>query len=803
VVSDSGDPVQTVKTWVTWYVADVLSISGYGPNGSLPNANKGVSYGTALNIRGGRGPITATADGLPSGLSLNYGYLIQGTPTQAGTFQVGIHVADSSTPPQKLDVNLSLTVDSTLVVPSQSLKSGVIGRPYSDFVRVINGTAPLKFSGTINATGLTLNPDTGEISGTASAGYGGASVTVTDSSVPQQTANAYLNFTIYQLLSYYNGTLLDAHLNDQYNAWLQPNGGMGPYQYTLASGSLPPGLQLSNDYLTGLPTMAGEYQFGVNVKDSLNPPQSINQMFTLKVLPPRVYMDSNSSLPAATLGKAYSGKVRATKGTPPYTFALVDHWLPPGLTLATDGTISGTPQSVGLFFFNVGVTDSASPAQTNWSQYSITVSSDVLRRNDTIATATPISSGYNSASISPYADPVNIANPDTDYYKLIAVGGSTVTVNVNADTQLFDPVLELVDANGVRFKTCQDPGDDAPPSPAIPDSTPTAFDDECLNDDIILGQNRNSQLTFLVPGAAPQQVTFYAHVLDQRGDARPDLTYSMWTQGPLVTPLVITNTPVTASMNKAYSFQFQANGGTGSQTWALASGSTLPAGLSISASGVLAGTPTATGEYDFSVQVSDSATPPQTVAKSVHLTVASSMSFTTTTLPQCTTGVPYSAGLGVTGGKAPFYWSYTGSLPYNMTFDPSTGVFSGNPQTPVTYSGVVMVTSSEGYWMSQNVSIVVVAGPLSIPTTTLPDASVGWNYSILLKSNGGASGFSWSIVDGALPPGMTLSPSGTNVYILGTATTVGTYTFTLQLKDSSSPAQTATRTLTLNVVSGT
>jgi hypothetical protein len=51
---------------------------------------------------------------------------------------------------------------------------------------------------------------------------------------------------------------------------------------------------------------------------------------------------------SATVGVAYSGVIKASGGTPPYTFTLASP-LPDGLTLNPDGTISGTPTVAGTF----------------------------------------------------------------------------------------------------------------------------------------------------------------------------------------------------------------------------------------------------------------------------------------------------------------------------------------------------------------------------------------------------------------------------------------------------------------------
>jgi len=71
-----------------------------------------------------------------------------------------------------------------------------------------------------------------------------------------------------------------------------------------------------------------------------------------------------SELPEAALGQAYSQQLSAVGGTPPYSYSLALGTVPPGLSLSTNGLVSGTPTSGGIFTFTVQVTDAA----TNSSQ---------------------------------------------------------------------------------------------------------------------------------------------------------------------------------------------------------------------------------------------------------------------------------------------------------------------------------------------------------------------------------------------------------------------------------------------------
>ena len=92
-----------------------------------------------------------------------------------------------------------------------------------------------------------------------------------------------------------------------------------------------------------------------------------------------------------------------------------------------------------------------------------------------------------------------------------------------------------------------------------------------------------------------------------------------------VTDLTITTTsPLPAgTVGTPYSVQFAATGGTSPYTWTVASGSTLPAGLMLSSSGLLSGTPTAAvSAATFGVTVTDSESPAISITVNFTLTIS-------------------------------------------------------------------------------------------------------------------------------------------------------------------------------------
>jgi len=162
--------------------------------------------------------------------------------------------------------------------------------------------------------------------------------------------------------------------------------------------------------------------------------------------------------------------------------------------------------------------------------------------------------------------------------------------------------------------------------------------------------------------------------------------------------------------------------------------------------------------------------------------VAPALAITCNSPPAGTEGVPYSHQFGpATGGTPPYTYSLTGSVP-GLTFSTSTGVISGTPTTPGTYSLTVGVTDAAMGTASVPCSIVIAAP--STPTAlcnTPPGGTVGVAYSHQFGASGGTPPYSYLIVAGALPPGITMNSAG---LASGTPTTAGTFNFTLQVTDA-------------------
>ncbi|GAH95684.1 unnamed protein product, partial [marine sediment metagenome] len=102
---------------------------------------------------------------------------------------------------------------------------------------------------------------------------------------------------------------------------------------------------------------------------------------------------------------------------------------------------------------------------------------------------------------------------------------------------------------------------------------------------------------------------------------------------------------------------------------------------------------------------------------------------------------------------------------------------------------------------SQLFSITIAAETLTFETTSLPDAMEGDRYSEEIEVEGGDSPYTFTLVSGKLPSGLTLDDDGT---IHGTPAkgTAGSYTFTIEVTDDSSPSLSRQRSFTLEVETG-
>ncbi|TDU66169.1 putative Ig domain-containing protein [Prosthecobacter fusiformis] len=154
--------------------------------------------------------------------------------------------------------------------------------------------------------------------------------------------------------------------------------------------------------------------------------------------------------------------------------------------------------------------------------------------------------------------------------------------------------------------------------------------------------------------------------------------------------------------------------------------------------------------------------------------------FTPSQLATGRTGISYRVALGAVGGTGPYAWSLSsGTLPEGLELD-STGVISGTPTVVGTSAFTVEVTDFNGDKDTEAYSVTM--SDLAISTTMLPTAVKGVAYSYPLSGYGGMPAYSWKVIGGSLPGGMSFSDTG---MLSGVPATVGNAPLTVRLTDGS------------------
>ena len=287
-----------------------------------------------------------------------------------------------------------------------------------------------------------------------------------------------------------------------------------------------------------------------------------------------------------------------------------------------------------------------------------------------------------------------------------------------------------------------------------------------------------------------------------------------------ITNTVCSTTPTSSQLpcgsnGVPYSATIAVTGGVAPYKFSLSSGS-LPAGLSLNQSGVITGTPSGpiTGQPNpavFTIQATDNSTQPVTATQQYSISISPPPPLSITAVSPLQSGFvhdPYSTFVAKTGGVPPFKWSIIGgSLQGSgLTFNGSTGQISGIPIAAGPYSITVHVTDSalpQQMATSSPLAISIqVPSQVTISTSSLPTATTATPYSTSISASGGIPPYTWSLVSGQLPSGLTFA-SGTAT-IAGTPILATTSTFTVQVTDSEVPPATpVAATFTITVSAGT
>ncbi len=558
----------------------------------------------------------------------------------------------------------SWDITTSLAITTQSpLPAGTVGASYSLTLAAINGAPPLYWLEAIGKSlpaGLSLEYTTGVISGAPTAIPGSYNFTleVFDESWQEDSKDFTILINDHPDLAITTASLTSGTVGTVYSQPLAAAGGMQGYTWSIVngSGSLPAGLTLNTatGSISGEPSgAAGTYNFDVNVTDSHS--HSATKAFSIIVYPALAI--STSSLSSGTVGTPYSQTFTAVYGTPPYTWSK-NGAFPTGLSLSSTGVISGTPETYGTYSpISLIVTDSnGKTANKTFNNGMVITDHPIL----TITTAS-LPSGIVGAS----------------YIQAVAAEGGVPAYNWTIYSGSLPAGLAL-----------------SPTTGTISGNTTAAG---IYNFRLKVSETHH-------------------HI------AYKDLSIVIY---PVLT--ITTESFPSGAVGTSYSHSPVASGGATPYTWAK-SGGTIPPGLTFSA-GILSGSPTTAGSYNFTLSVNDSSS--QTADKSYTVVINTLLTITTASLPSGTLGTSYSQTLAASGGAIPYAWSHTsGALPPGLTFN--AGVISGSPTTAGSYNFTLTVNDTTSQTASRPFTIVIDAAAPSTPPITIP--GLPGTYSSLMNA---------------------------------------------------------------------
>jgi autotransporter-associated beta strand protein len=420
-----------------------------------------------------------------------------------------------------------------------------------------------------------------------------------------------------------------------------------------------------------------------------------------------------TTLPNGTVGVPYNQTVSASGGSgAPYTFAVTAGSLPIGLTLDPNtGAITGTPTFSSTYNFTIEATDSVGAVGSQ--AYTVVVNP------------------AGTVTVNPPTLPNGTVG--VPYNQTVTASGGTGPYTYAVSSGLLPQGLVLNPMTGAIT------------------GTPTT------------------------PGAA----MFILTATDSVG-ASGFRTYSIGVDPAAGLTLSPPSLPA-GTVGVPYNQTVTASGGTGPYTYNV-SGS-LPPGLSLdSATGVISGVPTTVGITSFSIIAQDSLGAIGFGTYTIPVNPSGTITVSPPALPAGTVGTPYSQTLTATGGTGPYTFRLFDSLPAGLTLS-STGVISGTPTAAGASSFAVIVRDVHGAFGSRDYTIVVNPAPfvVMLSPAALPGGTVGAAYSQTVTATGGSGPYTFAVLSGALPAGLSLSPAGV---ISGTPTAAGTASVTIKAVDS-------------------
>ncbi|MBA8879178.1 uncharacterized protein YhjY with autotransporter beta-barrel domain/carbon monoxide dehydrogenase subunit G [Phyllobacterium myrsinacearum] len=783
------------------------------PATTFTNGQVGVAYSASINpATGGTAPYTyaVTSGSLPAGVSISSSGNISGTPTAGGTFNFTLTATDSAFVTASQTYSLTMAVPTLSMTPAAGTLALSYGQAYSQAFVASGGTAPYTYALSAGAlpAGISLS-STGTLSGTPTVpGLYTISIRATDSSTgtgaPFARTQNYVLTVSAPTIVVAPATLPNGTAGTSYAATLSVSGGVGPYTFGLTSGSLPSGVSFNAaGEFSGTPTVSGTFSTTITATDANG--QTGTRAYTWVIDAPTIVV-TPATLSNGTAGTPYTANLSASGGAGPYSFSLSAGGLPSGISFNSAGQFTGTPTASGSFSTTVTATDANGFTAVQVYNWIINAPAIV------VAPATL----PNGATGTPYAATVSATGGAAPYNFSLTAGSLPIGVSFNSAGQFtgtptssgtFSTTITATDANGFTGSQVYtwaintgtvivSPETLAAGTVAVPYSqtvsasagiTPYTF--AVTAGSLPAGITLNAA-TGVLSGTPTAQVSanFTITATDSStgtGPATGSRSYTLIINAPTITlpPTTLAGGVVGA----AYSATLNgASGGTAPYSYAVTTGA-LPTGLSLSAAGVISGTPTAIGNVNFTVIATDSSGAPGPYTASQTYSLAVVVAVPVANAVSATVAYNSSANpitLNITGGAAASV-----AVTSSPAFGTATASGTAITYTPTaghagTDSFTYTATNASGTSAPATVTITIGAPTLALTPAAgvLPGATVGTAYSQTFTTSGGTAAYTYAVTTGALPAGLSLSTGGV---LSGTPTAVGNTNFAITATDGS------------------